>query len=74
MRIVSRFLALLLVLALALVACGDGGGDDGAPPKTEVVTAFYPLEFVSTRVAGTRAEVSNLTPAGVEPHDLELTS
>jgi len=74
MRIVSRFLALLFVLALALVACGDGGGDDGAPPKPEVVTAFYPLEFVATRVAGSRAEVANLTPAGVEPHDLELTS
>lgn len=39
-----------------------------------MVTAFYPLEFVTRAVAGNKADVSNLTPAGVAPHNLELTS
>ena len=39
-----------------------------------MVAAFYPLAFVAERVAGEGAEVTNLTPAGGEPHDLELTA
>jgi zinc transport system substrate-binding protein len=38
-----------------------------------VVASFYPLEFVVGRVGGDRVAVTNLTPAGAEPHDLELT-
>jgi zinc transport system substrate-binding protein len=38
-----------------------------------VVASFYPLEFVVGRVGGERVAVTNLTPAGAEPHDLELT-
>ncbi len=36
-------------------------------------TAFYPLQFVTERVAGEHAEVTNLTVPGREPHDLGLT-
>jgi len=37
------------------------------------VAAFYPLAFAAERVGGSSVEVENLTPAGSEPHDLELT-
>ena len=40
---------------------------------TSIVTTFYPLQFVTQRVAGDRAQVTNLTKPGAEPHDLELT-
>ena len=33
----------------------------------------YPLQFVAERVGGDRVAVTNLTPPGAEPHDLELT-
>ncbi len=36
--------------------------------------SFYPLAFVAERVGGARVEVANLTPPGVEPHDVELTA
>ena len=39
----------------------------------QVVTGFYPLQYVAQRVAGTHAEVTNLTSPGVEPHDTELS-
>jgi zinc transport system substrate-binding protein len=57
------------------VACGDeggggaGGGEDGA---LQVVASFYPLAEAAEKVGGDRVEVTNLTPAGVEPHDLEI--
>ncbi|MGQ0679504.1 MAG: metal ABC transporter substrate-binding protein [Actinomycetota bacterium] len=66
-------LALLMAVPLLLTACG--GGESGrATRKPSVVTAVYPLEFVARQVAGNKASVENLTPAGVEPHGLELTS
>jgi zinc transport system substrate-binding protein len=37
------------------------------------VAAFYPLAWAAEQVGGDRVRVSNLTPAGSEPHDLELT-
>jgi zinc transport system substrate-binding protein len=66
--------ALLLAGASALSSCAafsDGGGSDDG--RVEVVTAFYPLQYVTQRVAGDLAEVDNLTQPGKEPHDLELS-
>lgn len=38
-----------------------------------MVTSFYPIYFLATQIAGSNADVTNLVPAGVEPHDYELT-
>jgi zinc transport system substrate-binding protein len=37
------------------------------------VAGFYPLAWAAERIAGPGARVVNLTPAGAEPHDLELS-
>jgi zinc transport system substrate-binding protein len=69
-------LALLSVLcaATALSSCGtDAGGDDASGRAVEAVASFYPLAFVTERVGGDRVAVTDLTPPGVEPHDLELS-
>lgn len=42
--------------------------------KIQVVTSFYPLYFFASQVAGDKADVSNITPAGFEPHDYEPTA
>ena len=71
-----RRLALVLASALSLVggACGDGeSGRARTDGKLRVVASFYPVAEAAARVAGDSAEVTNLTPAGTEPHDLELT-
>ncbi len=62
--------ALLATCALVLSACGGGAVGSG---KVSVVTSFYPVQFVTERVAGDRADVTNLTAPGGEPHDLELS-
>jgi zinc transport system substrate-binding protein len=38
-----------------------------------VVAAFYPLAYAAERLGGPGFDVTNLTPPGAEPHDLELT-
>ena len=68
MRIVLALV--LLSLAIASAACGGGGSGER---RTSVVAGFYPLAAAARWVGGDRAEVTNLTPPGVEPHDLELS-
>lgn len=57
----------LLTLPLLLGACA-GVGSSGKP---QVLTSFYPLYYLTAQIAGDRAEVKNLVPAGTEPHDWE---
>lgn len=42
--------------------------------KIQVVTSFYPLYFFVSQIASDKATISNLTPAGAEPHDYEPTT
>lgn len=65
------------VLTTALLAGGCGGADgDGAArtAQVQVVAGFARLAEVAQRVGGGDVEVRDLTPAGAEPHDLELSS
>ena len=74
---VAVLLAASLLAALALV---PGGGAGAASERTEttertkVVAAFYPLAYAASVIGGKHVAVANLTPPGVEPHDLELTT
>ena len=63
-----------VVLVLATTGCAaftNEAPDHGG--SLEVVAGFYPLQFVTQRVAGDHAEVVDLTKPGSEPHDLELS-
>jgi zinc transport system substrate-binding protein len=61
-----------LGLALAASACGES--DSAASARaTDVVAGLYPLAFAAEQVGGGDVAVRNLTAAGAEPHDLELT-
>ena len=71
-RIVLFSGAVVLVAATALAA-GCGGTGSGSGKRDEIVAAFYPLAFAAEQITGGNTEVRNLTPAGAEPHDLELT-
>lgn len=45
-----------------------------SPQKPQVVASFYPLYFFASQIAGDKADVTNITPAGAEPHDYEPTA
>ncbi len=68
-----RLLA-VVIAALALGGCASNEKDVSVEPHL-YIASFYPLAWATEQVAGhsTRPEVINLTPPGVEPHDIELS-
>ncbi|GAA5157276.1 metal ABC transporter substrate-binding protein [Ornithinimicrobium tianjinense] len=73
----SRLAALTALTIVPLTACsgpaqtGTDAGDDGG--QVQLVASFYPVEYILGRLAGDRAEITTLTAAGVDPHDVELS-
>jgi zinc transport system substrate-binding protein len=53
--------------------CGSSSRGSGQGSRTTVVAGFYPLAFAAQEIGGDRVDVTNLTPAGAEPHDLEVS-
>lgn len=72
----SKRLAVIVVSGVALLSSGCASADDAASEREGLVVAagFYPLAEAAERIGGERVEVTNLTPAGAEPHDLELST
>jgi zinc transport system substrate-binding protein len=69
-RLLAATVTALLIGATA--ACGDEASGLGGSGRLEVVTAFYPLQFLSERVGADAVAVTQLTKPGTEPHDVEL--
>lgn len=67
-------LALPVVALLALAACAsdDAGGGASGPPTVVVTTSI--LGDIVENVVGAAAEVEVLMPAGVDPHEFELSA
>ncbi|MCC5953850.1 MAG: zinc ABC transporter substrate-binding protein [Acidimicrobiia bacterium] len=78
-------LAAVLAVVLLAAACGSdstadssgdaGAGDSGSTGETaiKVATSIPPLQDLVARVAGDRAEVFSIVPAGVDGHTYEPT-
>jgi zinc transport system substrate-binding protein len=60
---------------LALTACSGGEGEEPGrgDDRLVVLVSSYPLEHVVTAVAGTHAQVQNLTARGADSHATELS-
>lgn len=63
--------ALLASSALVLAGCGTAGG--GTSDGVQVLASIYPLAYVAGEVGGDLVEVSTATPAGTDPHSIELS-
>ncbi len=64
-----------IALGLLATGCADESPARSAGPgaaKLPVTTNFYPVEEAARRIGGDRVRVTDLTPVGGEPHDLEL--
>ncbi len=61
----------LLATSLALAGCGAATGSDGE--GVQVLASIYPLAYVASQVGGDLVTVSTATPAGTDPHSVELS-
>jgi zinc transport system substrate-binding protein len=68
-----RTVIVLTLAAVGLLAAGCSSGSENGHAHRQIVAAFYPIAYAAARLAPD-AEVENLTPAGAEPHDLELSA
>ncbi|MEK3716298.1 metal ABC transporter solute-binding protein, Zn/Mn family [Paenibacillus sp. FSL R7-0333] len=62
-------LAAVLLLTLSLAACGPKSNGSIVEGKVNVITTFYPIYEFTAEIGGEDANVINLLPVGVEPHD-----
>lgn len=69
-----RRTALVLTLIGSFLAGCTPGSSDADAGRVNVVAAFYPLAEVAEAVGGDEVAVTNITPPGSEPHDVELST
>jgi len=69
----SKKLLLLLVLVLAVggAVFGITRNTTKASDKVTVAASFYPLYDFAKNIGGSKVSVTNMTPAGAEPHEYE---
>jgi zinc transport system substrate-binding protein len=74
MSLATRLVPLTSIVTASVLLAGCGSTDAGASGSgRQAVASFYPLAWVTERVAGDGWTVDNLTQPGQEPHDLDLT-
>lgn len=66
-------MVLILLGGLGAVSCG-GDNSAASARTTSVVAAFYPLASAAEQIGGEQVDVTNLTPPGTEPHDVDLSA
>jgi zinc transport system substrate-binding protein len=63
---------ILLLSAMVLSGCAEAEKNP-ADSKIKIYVSFYPMYFLASEIAGDKAEVITMVPAGAEPHDWEPT-
>lgn len=69
MKSMIRHLLLLTCMIMISVLSGCSADTRIVKDKINVVTSFYPLYDFAEKIGGGHANVINLVPAGVEPHE-----
>lgn len=70
----KKFIAILMVITSLFSFTSCGLKTTKRPEKLSVYTTFYPLYDLTKKIAGDKANVKNIIPPGVEPHDWEPTT
>ncbi|MFP3991246.1 metal ABC transporter substrate-binding protein [Streptomyces sp. E11-3] len=59
---------------ITLSACGSSDAAGGSDGKLDVVTSFYPMQFLAEEIGGEHVAAQSLTKPGTEPHDLVISA
>ena len=67
-------IALLLVVGFGVITIAKNNSTTTDATKLQVAASYYPLYDFASQVGGNKVQITNLTPAGAEPHDFEPTA
>lgn len=79
MRKLISLLTAVLLLAVLATGCSNKNTDTKTPQtasetdgaKLKVVASFYPMYDFAKKIGGDKVSVTDMVPAGIEPHDWE---
>lgn len=73
---IRKILSLILTTTMLLsVGCTKSSTEsENSDGKLKIYTSIYPLYDFTKKVGGDKVDVTNLVPAGTEPHDFELST
>ena len=72
-----KIISLLLVIPMLLtIGCSknENENNQNSNGKIKIYTSIYPLYDFTKKVGGDKVDVTNLVPAGTEPHDWEMST
>lgn len=71
LRKIAQLSVLIFVVGIGIAYAVHRNAKPVASNKISVVASFYPLYDFAQEVGGSHVDVTNITPAGAEPHDYE---
>ena len=72
----KKIISLLLVIPMLFtIGCSkENESDQNSEGKIKIYTSIYPVYDFVKKVGGDKVDVTNLVPAGTEPHDWEVST
>lgn len=73
----KKIISLLLVIPMLFtIGCSknENENNQNSDGKIKIYTSIYPLYDFTKKVGGDKVDVTNLVPAGTEPHDWEMST
>ena len=64
---------LIIFILISIFACSNNDNKN-TPGKLTIYTSIYPIYDFTKKIGGEKITVYNMTKAGAEPHDFEITS
>jgi len=68
---IAALATLIALMVVGLIFVATRNTSENSDGKLTVVASFYPLYDFAQQVGGEHVQVTNITPAGAEPHDYE---
>ena len=63
---------IIIIILLSILSCNNN--DNNISDKLQIYTSIYPIYDFTKKIGGEKVTVYNMTKAGAEPHDFEITS
>lgn len=73
----NTFFIIIILLSIFILNCNinnNKNSDKDNSGKLQIYTSIYPIYDFTKKIGGEKISVYNMTKAGAEPHDFEITS